>query len=220
MTNILITIFQVLIAVYWSGEMARQNKSINEFVSSLEKGYSQFNSRLKKVNVEDGLLNFFKICEVSIFAGILLSVISYFQFPSIKNISATIFTLGVLGAASFEWNVKRMRFSINYFIIIMLLTLIIQFLIFFHNFIPDPNLEYVGWTKVRVFTYTSAFLSGAGLFYVTFWLISSVIMYILVLLMYMPVIVAKAIHKIAPTRPLYGLTVVFFVGISLYQTFR
>jgi hypothetical protein len=55
MLEFFLNIVQILIGVYWAGEVARQNPKIDSFVAQLESGYEKFNLSLKDTKIVEGL---------------------------------------------------------------------------------------------------------------------------------------------------------------------
>ena len=215
MIKLLLITLQVLISIYWTGEVARQNKGIDAFVSMLEEGYSRFNKNIKQADVYKGMFVLYKIYEALIGIGFVLYIIAFLLMPSIINIAATILAIGLFGASSFEWHIQRRRFALNYFVLIVILAL--QYLLLIFHLVPDPNPEFVGLTKGRATAYAASYLLAAGSFYLSFWAIASLFMYTSAAFLSIPVILARAIHRIAPSRPFFGLTVFLFVGTSVAQ---
>lgn len=106
MLKIFLTLLVVLISVYWVGEKARNNPSIDLFLSSIEGHYSSLNERLKDATVVMGLRFLRRLYGwASIFFFICLFAMQYFLQPDPINLLPLFwaFALTFMGWFSIKW---------------------------------------------------------------------------------------------------------------------
>lgn len=238
MLRLLLNLVQIVIAIYWAGDVARQNHKIDAFVAQLELGYGQFNQRLRDVKIVEGLAALQRL-----YGWVaIVTVASLILFGRLFGGNATaglawpsFFLVSVFGWFSIKWCINHRKAVFEYGPQVALLvfgpilmgvldaltgTPFVQVLAEPFARIPNPW----GWQVPR---FTNPMALGAlmsavlaaffGLYYVVAWILSIPAAFASAALVALPVALARIIHVIAPRKAFFGLTVLLFTVATLWQ---
>jgi hypothetical protein len=239
MLKIFLNLILVVVAIYWAGDVARQNSRIDAFVAQLELGYGQFNQRLRDTTIIDGLTTLQRLYGWAA----ILTVASLFLFGRLFGGNGTVgivwsscFLISVFGWFSIRWCISHRRAATEYGSQVALLvfgptlmgildvlagTPFTQLLAEPFGRIPNPW----GWEN-PVSTANPMALGAAmslalavffAVYYVITWMLAIPAAFASAVLVALPVAVARFIHVIAPRKAFFGLTVVVFTAATLWQ---
>ncbi|WP_319418845.1 hypothetical protein [Pleurocapsa sp. FMAR1] len=227
------TLTQVLIGIYWAGEIARQNTYIDNFVSSLESGYRYFNQNIKEIKIVNNLIAVRKLYGwLTIINFLFLVIFHYFFSSSIGLISfwSIAFILCLFGWFSLKWCLEHKKTVSEFKLQIFYITFS-PFALSILCFVTDNQIMQLIVEPLRESLIqmglsfpTHPILCGALLstfvgfiffiYYISTWFFSVPIAFISTLIIATPVFVARFIHLISPNQPFFGFTAILFAVIS------
>ncbi|WP_345977567.1 hypothetical protein [Sulfurimonas sp. HSL3-7] len=238
MTKLILNIIQMLIGIYWAGEVARQNKKVDDFVAQLEKGYQSFNQNLQETTISNGLIVLRKF--YGWFAFVSLVMIFSMGALSIRNPElAYIFSLFLIGSClswfSIKWvtehkkTISEIGPQAALFVFSPLLMGAFDF-IFGTSFIPiltkslaNTSLPF-GYEITQdmnpiVFSFmvTLLFVSVFAIYYLITWMLTTAIAFASTVVIAIPVLLARLIHIVWPKKAFFGFTVLIFAIVTIWQ---
>jgi hypothetical protein len=238
MLKLTLNIIQILIGVYWAGEVARQNPKIDNFVAQLESGYGKFNQSIKDANIIEGLSALRKLYGwLAITAFVLLFVLGRFfaTSPRLGYFWSVTFAICCFGWFSIKWCLEHKKtvaeFGPQVALIVfgplwvgvfdlLMGTPFMQILSEPFQKIPNPwGFQFPTFTNPIAF---GAVLSGIltfffAVYYAITWFLTVPTSFVSALFIVVPVFLARFVHVIAPRKPFFGFTVLLFAGATLWQ---
>lgn len=238
MLKLTLSLIQILIGIYWAGDVARQNPKIDAFVAQLEDGYGAFNQRLQGIRIGDGLIVLRRIYGwTAVAAAMLFFVLGRYlgQNPVFRTFWSTAFFVSFFGWFSIRWCTEHKRAVSDYgpqvalFVFgpllmgafdILMGTPFVQILMEPLNRVPNPW----GWTiqqpanSIALGAVLSAFLAVFfAVYYVITWVFAAPAAFVSALVVALPVALARFVYVIAPRKAFFGLTAVVLTLATLWQ---
>lgn len=237
MLKLLLTFVQIIIAFYWAGDMARQNRRIDALVTHLENGYGGFNEKLRDAKIVEGLFALRRF-----YGWVAIAAFSlFFVLPNVIDPNPNFFgfLLVVCIASFFGWysikwcidhrkTVREFGSQVSLMVFgpiligafdLLLQTSFTQILAEGLYRIPLP----FGW-DVPHLTNPLA-IGGAismllalffGLYYIITWFFTVPATFASATIVLLPVLFARFIHAVAPRKPFVGFTFVLFTAVTLW----
>lgn len=237
MKNVL-ALLQVLIGLYWLGDLIRQNPKINQFVLNTENSFAYWNNKLKDSDTKSGL---FLLKKLFAYLAIIFIVIFFLVHKLLPNQQHFIFLISSGFVASIfiwislSWTIdhKYMIHSMSKQVFLLsalpMISGIFDYIfstLFTDIFVQIHNTIAVqfGWKVSEISHPLLIGIIGSVILIVFFliyyglmWVISLPTLFIFFTLMFCTQKLAKFIHSIAPQKPLVGLSAILFIILTFVQ---
>ncbi|MFC4296671.1 hypothetical protein ACFO0J_01285 [Castellaniella hirudinis] len=235
MLKTLLSFVQIIISIYWAGNIARQNQKIDELVTYLENGYDSFNKKLKDAKINESLLSLKKLYGWS---AVLFFSMSFVlprlieSNPSLFNVPLLVSFGSAFGWFSIKWclhhrkTVQEIGPQILLMIFSPVLVGIFDLLFnisFMHIFatslysIPLPfDWEIPYFTNPIIIGLIFSILLASLFFfyYIITWIFTAPAAFVSVTIILLPVLFARFIHTIAPKKPFFGFTIILYAAAA------
>lgn len=232
-----LTIAQILTGLYLAGELIRQNKDVDMFLGSLERSYGRFNRQLEESSVRSGLSQLARLYALfAILAFVAFLLVGRLQAVRVQTWAIWAFTTCTLGWLSIGWCTDHRKTLAQFrpglalaliFPVILVSTDLLTGESFTRRFCEPiymllsdnpwhfelPQLA----SPIAFGSLLMALLLGTfASYYILIWLVAAPIAFASVLVIWVPVSLARLIHTFAPKTPMAGLVAVVFAMASLW----
>lgn len=229
-----LTSIQLLIAIYWTGDLIRKNKKIDVLIYELENNYRIINQRLIDAQVKNSLEFLRKIFGWISFLMVLICV-----SLSLTNVSYIIVSIsGVIGLYfSSSWLANKWYFehkniissNLGFTALIVSSPIIAGIVELYTNieFLTlqmIPISELIQLVDLQIPTikspivlgfYISLFVSFVYLgIYLMVWILATPLVFVSILMVVLPSLFAKLVNKIVPSNSFFGLSVVIMIMVT------
>lgn len=230
------TTLQIIISIYWAGEVVRQNPKVENLIEVIERGYKSFNSSLKDVQVVNALRVLRKIYVyliVIIISAILIQDFLSTNLTILNLILSRLLPITLLGWFSLEWCLDHKKYisgvspQVLLIIVSPVLFVIIDQLMStsISDVIVVPCtqiLDAIGYEPptnniLISMVCTLTITLSIAIFYILAWFISVPIAFVSAILVCIPIFFARLMHYFFPHKPFFGFTVLAFIIVSFYK---
>ncbi|EZQ01313.1 hypothetical protein [Acinetobacter sp. Ver3] len=237
MKNIL-AFFQVLIGLYFLGDLIRQNPKIDGFLQNTEKKFSNWNHKLKDSNAKSVLFLLKKIHGYLSIIFIIIFLVIQKLWPSqiyLLHLLSAAFVACIFVWLSLTWTIdhKNMIISMAKQVAFLSVTPFIAgimdylfslnftaiFVQIYNTLAQTLHLEPSGMHHPIIMGLVGSLIltSLFVIYYIIMWVISLPTLLIFLLFMLSAQRIAKLINSIAPKQPLMGLAVILFIILTFVQ---
>lgn len=238
MLKLILNIVQIIIGVYWAGDVARQNPKIDAFVAQLELGYDVFNQQVKDIKISEGLVTLRRLygwTAIALAAVFFLAGRILGTSPKLGVIWSIVFLVSGFGWFSIKWCTEHKKTISQYGSQIALMvfgplllgsfdilmgTPFVQIIAEPFNQIPSVvPWQFPHYTNpIAVGTVMSVILAAFFcVYYAITWVLSAPAAFLSAALVAIPVALARIVHAIAPRKAFFGFTVLIFSVATLWQ---
>lgn len=235
MLKIACTILQILTGLYLAGNMSRQNAKVDAFVGRLEHIYGNFNERLRDAEVRRGLTGLSRIYAwIATLAMIVVIVFLYGgqRESRIFEWSSIVFFAAYLGWFSIKWCLEHRKavadFGWQPLVLVaapLLLAVIDSFAMtgLFQPLMdqmrtfpfPEAFQPYLSEPLAVAAALSLCFGLGFAAMYVMTWVISVPVAITSIVMITLPITLARVVHAIAPNKAFTGFVMLVFIVSTL-----
>ncbi len=238
MAHLALTLVKLLIAIYWIGNAARQNKKINALVEYLEEDYGQFNERIRNAKVRGGLIilrRIYGLAAALMFVGVFAAARFFGSTSFVQEVIMYAFLIAFGGWFSIKWFTEHRKTLYEYRWVI-LFTLLCPLLYRALDLLTDTPIMAAFVDAVRPLQFPGgwqipdqvdpnivtavmiAFMTtGLLLYYLLTWIVLAPLALFSLSVVIIPVYLARAIHFVAPDKSFIGFTIFVYASIEIFQ---
>lgn len=236
----IVTTLQVLVGVYFMGNIARQNPKFKAFIVVLEDRYGNLNNKIKDARLTEGII-FLQLIYgfVAIISAIMFFLMTYVvpEKENVKFLFSMGFVFGFIGWASVSWCMQhRKAISENAWIFLLMVvspfalallekqsgisliryTLEPLFHLFktmgFHVDIPTGI-----WSQAGILSCVLLFV--VLMQYIFSWILSIPVLLITIFIVISMIFFARLVNLIAPEKSFPGFMIILFILLTVVQNY-
>lgn len=236
----IITTLQILVGIYFMGNIARQNPKFKAFIHVLEDGYGSVNNKVKDARLKEGIAFLQLIYGFVAIASAILFFVTAYAVPEqekVKFICSMGFVFGFIGWASVSWCMQhRKAISENVWIFgLMVISPFAMALlerqsgVSMLGFTLQPLFHIINGIGFHLEPPTSIW-SQAGILscmllfvvlmqYVFNWMLSIPVLLLTIAIVILMIYFARFVNVIAPDKSFSGLMMILFVLLTVVQNY-
>lgn len=236
----IVTTLQVLVGVYFMGNISRQNPKFKAFIVVLEDGYGNLNNKIKDARLTEGIV-FLQLIYgfVAITSAIMFFLIAYAlpEQENVKFLCSMGFVFGFIGWTSISWCMQhRKAISENTWVFLLMVVspfvmalLEKQYGISLIRYTLEPlfhlfktmgfniDLPKGIWSQAGVLS--CVLLVVVLMQYIFSWILSIPVLLITIFIVISMIYFARLVNLIAPEKSFPGFMIILFILLTVVQNY-
>lgn len=236
----IVTVMQILVGVYFMGNIARQNPKFKAFIVVLEDGYGNVNNKIKDARLTEGIVFLQLIYGFVAISSAVIFFLTAYAVPeqeNVKFICSMGFVFGFIGWASVSWCMQhRKAISENAWVFLLMMvspfamallekqsgisliryTLEPLFHIFkvmgFHVDLPTDI-----WSQAGILSCMLLFV--VLMQYIFSWILSIPVLLLTIFIVISMIYFARLVNLIAPDKSFSGFMIILFILLTVVQNY-